>query len=409
MKLQTVLIIAALCVGAGLVSGLALASPVPCDVTTADAAPVGRDAPDPELMGATTELERAQHNLAEERTRREAAESELAALRSGADGPTSQQEAEEETGSGDPRAPRFVYEGFEVALSKPDWAEAGEAVNKVQPLIAELRYSLAHGQEPSASAAMIQRWNSTILGMAMMAKQAGVPGTGVNGTYSHPVVMVNLIYATLEAAGQPLDETQAERLGALGDKFLREDQARLSGYAEASLRTEKLIAEAALRDRFFAEADQLLSKVQRNVLHPESVRGRLGIDLFSSGILWSPLVRPLEFTTRADLETAWIGRLQRAYGFEPEFAPTLADSVADWARGFSDEYLAASDDPHARGGGKLSNKLTGWFRVEHVRVAAEHQLVLTRVLIERLPVGSPLIERLRSGHRIAVPIKRPAK
>ena len=57
-------------------------------------------------------------------------------------------------------------------------------------------------------------------------KQQGVPGTGIPGVFSHPSIVVNMVFSALQQSEVPLDEKQARHLGDLGDAYVAEDERR---------------------------------------------------------------------------------------------------------------------------------------------------------------------------------------
>ena len=362
-------------------------------------------------------LANARRALAEERARREEAEAKLAALETPGTRDASRDEsstpaageAATEAEATRAKGARYVYPGLEKAITNFDWRAAGDAAVKLLPHIEDLVEALAAGKEPPASVGRIQRYNGVLLEMALQAKRDGMPGTGINGAFSHPVTMVNLVHAALEADGLPLDEDQQEKLGTIGDRYLQDDRRRLAGYGEETLLLEKIIGENALKDRFWAEVDALLTEAQRNVLHPEPLRGRLGVDVFSSGVLWNPLAQPVWFEGREDLATSMAAALAKHFALGADAHPMLQDLSTHWAQGFSNEYLRAADDPLARASMKLSGGLTaGWLETDQARIAARHQLALFRALLQQLPADSPAVAKIRGAHRVAIPVKKAA-
>lgn len=399
-----------LVLGAGLAVALTLAlggpGAAPGGTPAAPAAPAGAAAPgtgpslgDAEsratLLARELEAERAEH--AQLKARAQELEAEVRDLTGRLAAPGKGPERE--------RGPRFRAPGLEAALDGVDWAEVGEALGQMAPLFEELAEHMASGKEGfPARVGEIQRWNGPLVTAALGLSQRGVPGTGVNGSFTHPWVLVNLIATTLEAAGKPLDADQHERLGRLGAAYAAEDERRRAGYPEDGLALERLIDEARLKERFYAEADALLTAEQRDVLHPAAIRGRASIDLFSSGLILAQGVVAVRFASRAELEAGVLARATSRFGLQAGAgdAVVFGEALGEWVRGLPEAWLTAPLDPMARGGLAMQ----GGLGVPVVRLleAAEHTLRLYRAVRERLPAGAPLAEQLADEVSFVLPV-----
>ncbi|MGH7162598.1 MAG: hypothetical protein ACREID_03865, partial [Planctomycetota bacterium] len=292
------------------------------------------------------------------------------------------------------RRPRFVYTGAEKALDAIDWSVTGEAIAKITPLLHEMAASIAEGRPLPPSVGEIQRWNGPLVTQALTLSNSGVEGTGVNGAFTHPSVLVNSIHATLLKAGRPLDPAQEEALGAVGLRFLEEDRDRLAAYGDATFALKKLIDETTLKDRFFVEVDALLREEQREALHPASMRGRLQTDLFSSGIVWLQFAGPTPAPDRATFAARCASKLAEHLELDVAARNALEPVAAAWAGAFPDAYWNVAGDP-------LS--LSGMMTVERVEAAARQTLALFESLPSRLALTSGQAEALRDLLRVPVP------
>jgi len=242
----------------------------------------------------------------------------------------------------------------------------------------------------------IQRYNGPLVTAALQAQQSGVPGTGVNGSFTHVSMLANMLYATLLKAGKPLDEKQEVVLRELADDLIKEDERRLAGYADDVFALRKLIDETALKDRFYAAVDRMVTDDQREILHPATLRGRVSFDLFSSGLIWATVLAPQRFSTSEDLQQRVVSIVMQRAQIAPEQKALVEDLVGTWAAGFPRGYLAEKSDALAAG---------GRLRVERVRTAAQHELELLRALVQRLPADAPAAARLRQVQVVLVPLR----
>lgn len=295
------------------------------------------------------------------------------------------------------------------ALEGVDWAEVGVAVTKLLPLLTKLEAALRDEVEMKGEeVAGISRWNSPLLALALRLQEQKVGGTGTNGAFTHPSVIVNLMVAALAESGKPVSKAQLVMLSELGDRFIADDARRTAGYNEETLALQKTIEEAELKERFYVSADALLTTEQRDILHPETLRGRLGVDLFSSGVIWHPLTRAVKFAKREDLASRMAAILGAQWEIPAEQQDVVEDAASVWANGFTEAELKLADDEVLRDSGKVSGGVAaGWAKLDLARAAARQMLAMQRSLLERLPVGSAAAKRIRGrSPLIALPVKR---
>lgn len=359
--------------------------------------------PGPELGSDTTvlkaELDSARKDLRDETARREGAEaritelqSKVVELRSAAAKGTAPDAATVSKGV------RYAYDKYKKPLEAIDWDVAGDAVAHIGPLLKQLVEARAAGKPIEQILGSIQRYNGPLVTAAFAAQQGGVPGTGVNGSFTHPAMLANMVYATLLKAGKPLDETQEKKLNALADDSVKEDERRLAGYDERALGIQKLLDETALKDRFYAAVDALVTDAQREILHPEVVRGRTSADLFSSGVLWATVLRPARYKLPEEMASALVEQITVRYQVPADQKTVVQDLAAEWVKSFPAGYLDEAPDTLA---------LAGHLKVSRLRVAAERQLVFFRGILDRLPSDWAGAADFRKEAFVLVPIKVP--
>ena len=407
MQLKTTVALAFLVALGAFFAGRTSAPEAPAPIS-ADLPGEAREASAPVLEADRAIQARLQGELEAARSDNAALRAELEALKARAHAEPRTSPSELDAAGGD-RSSVYGPAAHRKALEAQDWGKAGEAVAKLLPLLDTLTASLATGAELDQTSMLdIPKWNSPLQALAIDLVQKGVPGTGANGSFSHPAVSVNLVRATLEQGGLPLSADQHARLNDMGDRFVQEDERRQVGYGEGVLKLQMLLDEAALKDRFYAEIDAMLTEAQVNLLHPPAVRGRLGVDLFSSGIVWHTVAKPVQYKDVDDLARSLARTLMAQYKFTDEERPVIDDAAAAWARSFSPEDLAASADKVYVESAALTGGLaSGWARVDVVRRAAQHTLALKRTLLDRLPIDSAGATALRDGPpRLALPLRK---
>jgi formylglycine-generating enzyme required for sulfatase activity len=295
------------------------------------------------------------------------------------------------------KGPRFRFPEYEKAFAEVDWDEIGVAVSNVVPLLAQLLGSLEKpGDVPNF--AELQRWNAPLAAAAVKLAAAGVRGTGVNGTFASAAVSVNVIHATLKAGQQPLSAEQQTRLDEIGRRYAAEEVQRLAAYPEGTLAIRRLADDAAMKDRFFAEIDGMLTPKQRDVVHPESVRGFTGLDLFSSGIVTAGDVRQLDFKDREVAIRQVTDRQFERFGLDRASRPIVEQLVRSWAERVAKAGLAAPREKSVRAMPLLT-------RVARVTKAAQLQADLCEELQRRVPMTDGQKALLAGDTNILVPFR----
>lgn len=367
----------------------------------ADAEPdLGIEPDEPAGMGGALSAPQAREDylvseLEKERARAERLAAEIAAFKAG-EGPEGGASADPDEASGGVEA-RYVFEGTEKALRALDLDAAGEAYQNMTPLITELLDSLAAGKPKMHLQQDISRWNMTLVNQAMSMQGGGLSGNGINGVFTHPAIQVNYVYAALKAGEQPLTEPQERALKELGDRFVKEEAKRVARYDETTLELAKLVEEADLKARFYADVDALLTPAQVEVLHPERMRGRIQADLFSSGLLWAMRVQALPFREREDLATSIAENVMRHFQLGSEHELLVGELAREYAGRFSGAFLAHEPD--------ALDKI-GLFQEARVRESARQLITLLEALVDRLPVDADVRKTIRGTAFALVPMKR---
>jgi hypothetical protein len=265
------------------------------------------------------------------------------------------------------------------------------------PLIAEMADHLATGKSPSIQAqGKIMKLNGGLVEAATTLEEKWKTGNA-NTAFTHPAFMANAIAAALEAAGRPLTDDQARGLGRLGVSYTEEEARRLAGYGERTLALQKTIEEADLRDRFFADAFAILTEEQRAALGTPATRGRLSLDLFSSGLVWSLTASPVTFTSRddlaADVEKAILDH-QKPLASAKE---TVHAAVLEWANALPKDVLEAPADPLS-----AMRMMT----VAQTTAAAKRQVALTQRLLDTVSLTEEGAKAVRGWTHVLVPVKK---
>ena len=184
-----------------------------------------------------------------------------------------------------PTGPVFDDAQFAAALAKIDWATMGEVSKEMAPLIAQLMEAMSKdgAKLPMDLVAKIHQLNGKLLAQLPAMQDANLPGYGVNGVYTHPLVAANTMASTLASAGAGLTQAQQQAMSGLVRAFAAEGQQIDAATREFPV--EQLLEEVEMKDRFWKEVGGLLSPAQAAVLQPAGAGTHDGSSLFSSGLM----------------------------------------------------------------------------------------------------------------------------
>ncbi|MGE0192981.1 MAG: RNA polymerase sigma factor [Planctomycetota bacterium] len=358
----------------------------PTDEPLAGTGPtLGRDVP--ALEAATLRADAAEAKAKRLATRVEELVAKVQALEAGGAGAT--QDGAEHEGLVIPVGPK------QEVLAAIDWKDAGTAAHEMAPMLAPLIRSMAEDKLDQAQAMELGKRNLRLVNAAMKLVEAGLSGTGVNGAFTHPSVTANLIHGTLEAAGVPLDERQIERLKAVADDYVNREAARVAGYGPDTLAFVKLVDESKLKQAFQDAVDAFLTPEQLKVLHPNGPKARLGLDLFSPGIIWQGQVSPITYLRGPSGEETALNVVRMHLKLEPEEAERLRPAVARWLAAVPRSIEALPAGPEDKLG------LVTWDRLEACWGPMKG---LYEDLIGTLPPDHAAIATLRASTHCLVPI-----
>ncbi len=292
------------------------------------------------------------------------------------------------------KGPRFAFGQFDK-LTQVDWKAVGEHLNAIAPLCDEIAAAMAKGEDATPALGKASQHNGFLINAAL--KIAGqVPGTGVNGAFTHPAFQANAIASALEAAGKPLTPEQATAIEKLAREASDEDAQRLLAYTEDTYGMRKIIDEADLRRRFFDAAFRALSEDQRNTLTPPATKGFVGLDLYSEGLLYATVMRPIQFKDPAGLVDSVTNALQGGMKIPKEQAESLRAVVTAWQRDLPASMIDPADDEKVA---------AGRLRVDTVRLAATKTLALAESIVSDLKLEGAAATAARRWQTTLLPMR----
>jgi len=300
----------------------------------------------------------------------------------------------------DPKAARFAFPEYADTFREVDWKSVGSNLHAMVPLLRDLSDAVAEGRQPSPEdIGKIQQHNGALVTAALKLMNK-VPGSGVNGSFTHPAFQVNSIAAALDAAGLPLTDPQAQALESVGRDFTDKDRARLAAYDERAWEMQKVLDEAELKDRFYESAFAVLTAEQRDALSPPATRGLVSFDLFCSGLMLAQFLSPVPAKDREALIAGLEPKVASRLSVPAERRAELHALVADWVASLPDEWF--SEEPRTVFGQPL-------IAAAYVEEVGRRELVFLRSAVSTLALPEAAVEKARKAASILLPLVQKAE
>jgi hypothetical protein len=282
-------------------------------------------------------------------------------------------------------------------LAKIDWTVVGSVVHEMGPLLAKLAAAMKDedAELPMDLALKVQQLNSKLVEMVPTMLDAGLPGFGPNGVYTHPVVVANSLASTLSASGQPLTDVQQKAIDGLMRSFSVEAQTIADAQREFPL--EQLQAELDMKDRMYRELGNQLTPQQLAAMHPEGGGQYDGTGLFSTGLLTQVHAAPVRAANADEFARNASSKLAEQLG--------LDDASTAQVRALIARVTSAPELWQTRAEGMELSQMR-MMRAGRTQAALRYQLEWMRQLQQEVPLTSAQRERLAKMRSVMVPLPR---
>ncbi|MHC4937844.1 MAG: hypothetical protein ACYTHK_02610 [Planctomycetota bacterium] len=297
-------------------------------------------------------------------------------------------------GSGEAKAargPRFIDAKHAEVLRKASWKPAGDALNELMPLLQEAN-EVAHGRKKMRNELWgdIMKSIGPIINVAVQLETNGV-------SWSHPVVQLNLLDATLASAGKPLADEQVEAIDPVGQQFIAADARREEEYGATVPAVRKRLDKSLLQGELYAAVEPFLTTEQRAVLWPEGVRGIAALDVFSAASVWDEHLQHMPHAGRVSLRESVTKGLGDHMGLAKESRTMLLQVVTEWEQRYNDAFLLQRPSKPVIGDVKMNP-------TERVLSAAKAQVKLFESILMRVPLSTEQKKKLVDLDLVYVPL-----
>ncbi|MBZ0137714.1 MAG: hypothetical protein K8I27_15215 [Planctomycetes bacterium] len=283
-------------------------------------------------------------------------------------------------------------------LRATEWKEVGDAVQNMTPHLKELTKSILESRDTAPETMeKIQAQNRRII--AEYGKIMGKLPTnsGHNGEFTHPVYFMNMLAAQLEAAENPLAEEQLSQLAKHGEEYDKRWAKLQEGYDEKTWFIVKILDEAELKEWFIARMFEVTTPEQEAIARPPEVKGYLGLDLYSSGLMLSGHVVPVVRASQPEIVESVKDLLTAQVGLTREQLDTDDYVFSDWINTLANQLQVR---PAAQ---------TQIYQTKEVLASGRAQLTAMKALEATYAFTDEERAKYRAVQRIALPLVRQAE
>lgn len=231
------------------------------------------------------------------------------------------------------RGPTFTFgeSGKLEAIREADWKEMAQADAVIQQCLIMI-YECGQKGEPVPDQVYIDLQENTEKMRKYEYRTIRKMPTAAehNGELTHPISMANLLATTLKLAGKPLSQSQVTSINALGEQFDADFAKLRAAYTEKTLRTQKMLDEYLLKDKFRDAMLALLDADQYALVVVPAVFKVAGLDLHDVSLMiihTSPIITG---DTTAKISTKLQDVLRKRYELSAEQEVQLATAIDGW-------------------------------------------------------------------------------
>ena len=291
--------------------------------------------------------------------------------------------------------PAFRFEEFGDTFDRVDWDSVALHTTAIVGPIKEIADALRAGEPvPLQAAGEAQKHNGPLI-QAVSRLGGKLSGTGPNGAYTHPAFQVNALAAALAQIGLPLSAAQRTSLEDLGRRFTEEERKRVASYDDTTFQLRKIVQEGALKDRFFDAVRGVLTATQLDALSPAATRDRMAADLWSEGLLWATLTRPIPYDKPETVTDAVSRALGPNFKLDDAGRAKVAAITADWVARLPESITAHETDALDR---------IGMLPADLVAVGAEQMLALVERIVTELALSGDQLAAARRWSIVLMPV-----
>ncbi|MEM7199809.1 MAG: hypothetical protein AAF628_06055 [Planctomycetota bacterium] len=286
---------------------------------------------------------------------------------------------------------------FAAALGGVDFRALGEHTVALQEALLLHAEHLARGEEiPLSLEGRIRALNGQMAVAIGDVDFDAIPGSSGAAKLLHPASAVNVLKTMLDVSERPLDEAQRRELRDVGLRFSAEDTRRRQSYGDDVAAIVRYQDELALRERFIAATDALLTSDQQAALRAGAHADRTDSQIWSAASSWRKWARVAAAPDRQALGRQVTEQLGSSLGLDEQGQFALSGAVRRWAEAYPDAWW---DKPMS--GFDRNNR----YETARVRDAVQRQIELVRDIVRTVPMDVASRRRLLGLREFVLPFQ----
>lgn len=261
-------------------------------------------------------------------------------------------------------------------IQKADWKVMAEATLNMYSLLVDLMDDLKEDRPPPPDLQQqVSVENNKLVKYAATVMGKIPTNSPVNGEFTHPVTLANIMAALLELSEVPLSEAQKARIARLGEEHDEEYAYLQTTYDEDTVKARKVVDELALKRDTMLAIEDLLNAEQRAVVVQPEVHNRLRLDVLSPVNMVVMLVQPMRRNSPEALRATIAGVFADGYGFDAEALATQDEVFDAWLADVQ-PILAPVEET-----------MLGFMPLDDIVVAGQAYVKTLSALLDRLEVS----------------------
>ncbi|MEM7167909.1 MAG: RNA polymerase sigma factor [Planctomycetota bacterium] len=277
-------------------------------------------------------------------------------------------------------------------VKNANWHEMAEAAEIMLDLFVELIARDAAGEDPPAGFAQtITKENAKLIKYIGGVATELPTQAAVNGEYTHPVTLTNLLGAMLERADLELDDTQLPRVIAHGEAFEAEYDRLQEGYDEFTLQQQRVLDEVQLKHHTMTQVTNEMTDAQRDVVIADELHGLQQVDVTSPVLMLMMTVNAYPQDSPEELRGSLSTVISQGYNIPVEKLAGLAPAF--------DQYMVAVESILT----PVSAEEAQHYHLEEAIVAGQAYAEMMNAVIAHPGIDSAAQARIRDNPGWFVP------
>ena len=291
-----------------------------------------------QLSEAEARLAAASAELKQARADRKSLAGEKQALESKIEGLDEELKREREKAAAETPAPGELPVAFGKyaeleGLTNADWPTMGKAILAMNGLFKEMFERLERGEPVGPELQKkIGEENAKLVQLAVGVMGKIPTHSQINGEFSHPAVLTNLLNAVLEESGAPLTDKQRAAIARLGAEYEAAYEGKQKGYGDGTPQLEKLVDELELKHACMGKVHGALTPEQEAAAYDPQFRDRMQLDVLSPGVATIFSAQMEKYASAEEARTKFQQAVLKDLGIDASAAADLGPAFDAWQR-----------------------------------------------------------------------------